>query len=439
MESEHSLFEITVNDFALWDVLRYSLYFWVLNYRVKTSSVSTHKKKLIDYIGITIKILSVEFGLRNREYLLFSSSRNRDIYNKVIDIASYNVQELLENKFVKLESFNKFDNHYIGYHKEFISKIISKKGISITPYLDAINRFADILQSSFQINRNDILDKLNIDILNFEIDRRYYRYILNRVNPKRIFLTQNGIQKALMLCAFERKIPIIEFQHGIINKNHPAYSYPVNCNYENVKTLPTVLFMFSNFWKDVAYMPKVSKVITGNDYFNNPLKHLHSNGSYDKMDYILIVSSIVHQEEIDNFIMALRKRHINSHIVLKLHPNQIHQYKDICVKYEDDNSTDIILSEFSITDLLSRALCVVLIESTAAYEALQMSKTVYILKRMNYTGHSNIFNEDNVKIIDKYEDIDIVCQNCDTNKKIYFDTFQRDIVQYHINDKDELC
>jgi hypothetical protein len=265
---------------------------------------------------------------------------------------------------------------------------------------------------------------INTLITQFQIDFKFYSFIFRFKKPKAIFITQNGIQKGLFAAADKFNIPVIEVQHGIIDYGHLSYNYNKNINYEGGRVfLPSYFFTFSDFWKREIYYPVKDILTMGNSYFYNTINKIKPS---NKQKGILVASSDVFGEQLKELVIDFSKKH-KIPIYFKLHPNQFFQkgyYKEI---FKEFGNVQVFTNEKSIYELIELSCAVLVIQSTALYEALHLKRIGVIFKRQTYTRHQHLFGDKNVYLIDDSDELHNVIKNQFQenyqNEFIYFNDF----------------
>lgn len=219
-------------------------------------------------------------------------------------------------------------------------------------------------------------------------------------------MTQNGILKAFLKAAQRNRIPVFEFQHGVVDRGHLAYNYPKMDYKEGQVTLPDTILSLSSFWFNELYLPNVKIASIGNDYFYSPLAEIASTTDSSVPESILVISSDVFGKDLSDFILRLEKEGQvkNIPIYFKLHPNQFFEKEYYIEKLRSINNLRIITNEQSVGELLKICNTVFAIQSTAIYEALQANRKVILLKKMSYLRHKHIFDRKNLHLVDTTED-----------------------------------
>ena len=384
-----------------WDILRYEVCPKLL-WKIASSSLKNRSFKYI-----TTRIFStlyepfrLFFFSPKKENLFYLSSRNK-VNGKLIDQNAKSVYDLFpEQNNLVIETF---DNHNYLKNSYFLPQSLFRRLFKKGKNTD-FSFLMKILESEFgrlPFNEAFLQEKLS----NYYADIYFFSNLFRKKKIKRVFLTQNGIQKGLMRAAKNLNIPVFEFQHGIVDFGHLAYNYSKMDYKEGQVTLSDTIFSFSPFWFKELYLPNVKIVPIGNDYFYNPLAQIIDDIDNYVAKGILIISSNVFGKELSDFILKIDKKYLeNIPIYFKLHPNQFFEKEYYTKKLSSIKNIKIITNEQSVGELLKICSTMLAIQSTAIYEALQANRKVILLKKNSYLRHKHVFDKKNLHLVDTVDD-----------------------------------
>lgn len=404
-EKENHLFDLQ-DEYGTyyWDILRYEIYPLLL-WEGGFLSSSSQKRTIKDIITKTFSIFYEPFRLfflcPKKENLFYLASRNK-IDGNFIDQNAKAVYDLFsKQENLVIESFNSHSHLKNSYFlPQRIFRRFLKKG-KTTDFSFLMN----ILEKEFGGLPFDeaFLQK---KITDYYSDYYFFSSFFKKKKISRIFLTQNGILKAFLKAAQRNRIPVFEFQHGVVDRGHLAYNYPKMDYKEGQVTLPDTILSLSSFWFNELYLPNVKIASIGNDYFYSPLAEIASTTDSSVPESILVISSDVFGKDLSDFILRLEKEGQvkNIPIYFKLHPNQFFEKEYYIEKLRSINNLRIITNEQSVGELLKICNTVFAIQSTAIYEALQANRKVILLKKMSYLRHKHIFDRKNLHLVDTTED-----------------------------------
>lgn len=397
-----------------WDIIRPAVFFDIFDSYFSESSNTdddiTMNVPLIKRLSYHLKrlfTLIVYFACHwNKKNLVLLCSRNiknGEYYDKIADSLMDSID--LNDSFIVETSIYCSSNNY-------------KYGSSL-PMIESLLRHLVVRK----LKIGDVLDKLSAEFPDVKWRREiiedtykrfyaqyyFYKIIIKSKNIGKCFLVQNGYQNGLYLAAQESGVPVYEFQHGEITKNHIVYSYPSLLTSSSNIYKPTAIFTFGDFWlKDCNY-PGVNKVSLGNDSYHinrDPSKEDHSKN-------ILVVSDMLYGKYLEPLVKrAVKANNLNDIIYyFKLHPNQENEYNDYVEKFKEYSCVEVVRSTEMISDYLAKVAFILAVESTVEFEALSSGVKVMIYKRGYYQYVDCLFKEDGVYLIDKETDLIDVYRN----------------------------
>ncbi len=407
MEKEFNLFKIRNREgFPIWDIIRYRVFHELTAEPVIVKARFIPKKgalkRILCYFISLIRFMIIPL----KENLFFVASRNKTVDNNYFDQVANSAIDFFPKKNISIiESYpieGKYKyNEYMPIQFVIIEKIMTSFKRNI--FLDKISEQSIINAISVFYPDKD----LSPSILNEELNTFYKRYLYyssffkRNKKLKRLFVTQNRIQKGLFFAAKQNNISIFEFQHGIIDRTHMAYSYSDQINYSLSDTiLPDVLFTLGKYWNDLLYNPFSRFVDIGNDHFSTKLPVESTKKG------ITVISSLPYEIELRHFVKIIGREYSEIPIYYKLHTNQFSQFNDTIAFFSSFSNITVITDQFSVAQLLSKTEVLITIVSTAVFEALNAGVKVFILKRMNYLILQNVLNFPGVFVIDTIQDFE---------------------------------
>lgn len=423
-----------------WDIVRYDIFCSVYNELAGINIPNPDKKKktiFYAFYAFFVNYLNFEFKIRYKKYryINFIASKNINATGFCVDQVSENILELIHNNSLIIETYtegNKLKKYSSVFDYRLVLKNYKKRILILFNKREIRTEYyvSKILVDNFKT-------KIDLDLRieqiksNYLISYKHYTKLFKKINPEIIFLVQNGICKGQFAAANFLNIPIVELQHAAIGHVHPAYSYPVEIRKDMLKSIPTYFFSFSNFWVEKIHFPVQKKISIGNDFYAIKKK---SNGvKYD----LTFVFANLYTNDFIKLIDDLISTGCNMiEICIKLHPNQINEKEHISKKYFYHNNIHVITNEFSMNDVLLVSNSIVAVQSTCVYEALHHEKKVFIFKIKNYQCNQDIFDNANVYLFDKSEQImeninnDFIC----SKQSEVFDKFQKDMFLEFLNE-----
>lgn len=432
MEVELKLFERRdLNGIYYWDIFRFNIFDELTEggQSFNNNGGRTTKKNFasgLNFFKNCLLLLKVLYT-RNRTFAYLCSRNKYKGTSILFDQNAHGLLSLLKHEDVVInESYAKSSTLYDDYTKiNFISKFscfISSP--SFIPY-DEFSILSDQIKEVFPQSTINI-QKLVSLYITFYKERKFYRWLFKTIKTTRIFISQNGIQKGLFAAAIDLGLPVYEFQHGIINDGHLAYSYPMIDGITNKTYLPSHLLTLSDWWLNDCYVPYLNKIVIGNDYFVPQI----SIESTPIKNRILIVSSTFMQKELFAFLEKCKNtldEFCSYEFIYKLHPNEfmnVDIYKEYFKSY---SNIRVSTNEKTIAQWMDECSTMITILSTAAYEALQCNRKVIILKCLNYQMMKIIFGYDNVYTVENSDEmLNALNQEIITSSVEFFSPFNKE-------------
>ena len=436
-ELQNNLFQYRDSQgLCIWDIFRYYIYEKI----IFSDSFLTGSKKRDKKIT-TYKLYCLCKWLRSLfvrgKYLFFIASRNRNADGYLFDKNAHDVMSALSLKgSIIIESYTYIND---PFYSKYDSRLLLP--ISIFPFLSRLlfkcpaydfSHLCSIINAEYpdvHITNAELYGLYR----NFYHEKKAYSFMLKRWKVEKVFFTQNGIQKGLIAACKSLHIPVYEFQHGIVNCGHMAYSYPDGIHSANV-FLPDVIFSLSDFWFKDVFMPDVSIVPIGNDLFSISKTDLKDKKCSKK---VLVVSSNVHGKLLASFIQDCLSDNFfgDYEFYFKLHPNQYAELDYYANLFAQNKNVYVLTDKFDIPSLLKMVDTVLLITSTSTYEGLQAGDKVCIMKRMNYYEQEHVFSNPNVYSIDTIENFkDALLMPSLPQTDIFFSPFNKEMLYQNLNE-----
>jgi hypothetical protein len=399
LEKKHDFFSLKTSDnIYYWDIVRNPVFRLIYNTCTDAAQElndSRHNLKMLKR-GLVIIRTRIHIWLssffKKFNYLFLIHSRNIDDRGMEVDVVSADILRLLQDRSFVIESNKNIfpggnkTHHYVYQFPDFITSGKNKKYAVTT-----------VLRQYYNLDID--LDKF-IDpyVRMFRKEFRFYCRLLKRIKPDAIYLVQIGLQKGLMSAGRELHIPVLEIQNCLISYSQSSYSYNHDIDYRHLKTFPDYFLTFSDFWNNKVYYPVKNSLSIGNN-------HLAHERCYKKENAIVFVLAFVHQKNMIDLLNDFLTLENSLIIYVKLHSSQIAYVDYIRDLFSNRENVRVVFNEISMRDLIRRSLAIVLIESTAAYEALQGGLNVFIYRRQNYLIHEDVFTNPNVYLINEASEI----------------------------------
>jgi len=408
MEQKYKLFDLRTHDgLPVWDIARYIIYYYLVFNNTDPNIGKTRLSNKIQiilskvYAGARSLVSFPKIFFGKQENFQFGASRTKNGLGKFYDQYFDSVKITVPGKFILYESVI-YKNSYSNDNRIF----------DILPLIKVFQRF---LFSRKRLNNYDLAFKaisetfgrqvidnkeINQMLNDFRIEYRFYKWLFKLKKIKRIFVTQNGIQKALFKAAKDCDIVSFEFQHGDIVDATVLYNYETEkVNIKDNLIYPDFLLTFSDLWTQGKYIP--SKCIEiGTNFFDHKTFDVRNS-----KNTLVVITSFEQNLELQKITFNLAKANPDIIIYYKLHPAQFHLASQQREYFKDLKNIQVVSNEKNMRDMLMLSNEFLAIYSTAIYEVIQSGKTIFILKELNYSAFKPYFNLPNVHLVSDENDI----------------------------------
>ena len=241
---------------------------------------------------------------------------------------------------------------------------------------------------------------------NFSLQRRLYSMMLRRVQPRTVVVVDFG-EYGLVAAALEFGARVLEMQHGIADRFHPAYAWGPDARlFKDRMPVPNRMLLFGEFWK---------QELSGNDFWTGALDVVGSTrcdryrkiprtsgkGRYRMLVTADGVESVETIRLLKEFLAAAAGMELE--VIIKLHPILGESDEPIRSAFADDTRVSTrAATEGDSTFRLLRAVDLhVSISSASHYDALGLGTPTAVLKAANYgvvlhlveLGHASLVSE----------------------------------------------
>lgn len=422
-EDENNLIEWEIDNIPIWELIRMNV-FTDLKEKLVNKNFNIQKRKINNGIGIFLKFIKnsifqnpftitkqIDFLIFNHPRRKFNSGFYEDIYIDtllpIFDIEKYIVIEGYVNNNVAHYNPIKTNNLYYLDAIQYPSKIISHLPFGYKLSIDDKNKISSI-EKSINLNWNTQVFNLEQQIVTY-VKRWNFVYpkflkLLNKTFPKKIInvVSYSFFNQVMTFAAKEKKIPVIEIQHGTIGKFHIAYNFK---NIKNVylKTFPTHLLAWGHVWIKEARIPLSIKNINivGFPYLENFQSNLKIKR---KLKQILVISQ--YREDLALFTKRIAENLPEYDIIYKAHPSE---YQIIETKYhylkKIPNIKIVADDNLFLYELFMQSNFVLGVHSTALIESLAFCPNVFIVKLPGWEYFEDLEASNNLKFISNIAEI----------------------------------
>lgn len=370
-ETHTKLSKFNINGFWYYPIFKVHIYFSTIQNQIrKTTSENDESLKVLSFLFRSIKWMFYSKSV-NEPKIMFVDHANSKRENFLGNVENIYFEPLIKMLLPLEMIFFEFPSYNYGHIKNTSSipslypdlavfKVLSMVRFRKKKFYNLDLKPLEELFDYFDIN----FDKLFIyERLNkFLIYEKYFLKLLQKLRPKIIILIDSYtyVHMALIAAAKVLAIPIIEFQHGIINKKHWPYMYKSVVDRD---LFPDYFFSFGSYFSNILkynskqFLPE--KIFDIGfpllDSYENKQIHLPANliKLSSKHKIIYVTSQWTIRSELFYFLQKLLQELPHDYYVLiKPHPGeknvnmfyqQIESFKNVSIlKNRNINSLQIM-------------------------------------------------------------------------------------------------
>ena len=423
MENKYNLFSIGESiKLPLWDIVRYSVYRslnYPKNYRLmlKTKpkkSYSDFRFGIIETLKLSKLICSERFHT-----LVITCSRYVDRNGLYYDKSALPIIEALGKDYLVIETG--LANHLAYNAIHDMSNSIRRLYFPLPVNDRYYKKIDEIVYEAFGVHQ---LSKKEFDeiIRIYKSQYLFYSILLRLTRPKHLAIC-TGNPKAIVKAANDYNIITHLVQHAGIELDEIDYSYPARVSRTGNILFPDNLLTFNEYWCKNINVPALKIYPIGNSYFSK-IPTEQEDGS------ILIISTIVHGQELSELTLEASETWPDKHFIYKLHPNEFHLVQKYDILFRDRTNVSVITTDPDTSVLIARSKIVVLIVSAVLYEALQQNKTIAIYKRINYKRQEMLSFQNRLEYFDNVKELsNIINGNKPKEPMMFYDRSNKKLIR----------
>jgi hypothetical protein len=402
IETSQDLLRWKIGNWSVWPILRFFVCAALANLTIDVADIKLSIPEHFQQLLHDLYSLNKE---KHPQALLYVASSNRverenNYYKDVIfdDLLRYLYG------FFKVETINN------KYYRERSQSALYPSGMTTSgilllanilsrfiwsPGVDNVTQkiYSSLQESLLEVNfRPSYLRRI---LTKYYWTKRIYGSLISFIKPKIIFLQAAYTNHALVAAAKEADISVIEFQHGVIDRYHPGYSWTryASC-YKNQMLIPDRIFVYGDYWQ---------KELSGNGFWENELRSVGSlridqyrnqpvssiDGKillHKKVIKIIVTTQALDVERLISFLLEFLKFTTTPvELFIKLHPREYNR-QPYEVAFSNYSNVHFVSGHEtpSTFELISMADYHASIHSTCHYEALGLGTPTIILPLTNH-------------------------------------------------------
>jgi len=418
MESKLGLFDESVdNDIYVWERIRRKVRNRLAKHLEDRQQAHTVHDSTTDDLRKTWQLVNNVFRRNtllsdNKTILFYGHSRRKQMEDGLWwDIYTDPIIEQINQDYLLVES------PYLASHKT------PAKTQNIR-YLDMIT-YADGVRNKLQLYNNldwedrEFFDKIEIELENrfgvtinvTELGKReilsrntrlpLYRKALKRIDPEVVVLVVSYGKETFIEACQEKRIPVIELQHGVIHRGHFGYHYPGD---RQKRHFPDYLLTFGKYWDDCVEYPIIEGITASGYPYLEQRREKYADVS--SKDQILFISQGTIGEQLSKFAVEVNEHQgIDHEIIYKLHPGEYDRWQREYPWLIDTNINVIDGSEPPLYHLFAESSVQIGVYSTAIYEGLCFNLETYLYDCFNVENLDPLIDKGTAKRISSVNEL----------------------------------
>ena len=390
--------KIIISKFLVWPLIRQGVYELIFSHKNLSLGTSIDRKKNFNISKTLVSFLknisllpkdlfSLKGIFKKSEVLIINVSPKRvEIDGDYTNPSLWNLTQSLKNYEISILNTQSVDLRIKGINKidiSYLLKIFTR--LSKIFYLidrqwkDSEKIFSEKVKKNYDLNLNwkDIYSQI---FKRTQYTSFFVELIIKFSKPKIIIYNDNGILNASINVAFNKKIPTVDYQHGLLSNYYVLYNHNqfIDQDYKNYLSdyyLAWGSFRLSSYNKN--YLTRVG----GNPFFEKKLKE-YKFVKEEKNSILFISDGKTTKKVLQELALYLNKELDDYKIFYKLRPEEYQTWQeDYSILEKISNSIYVIQDDdIDIYYYFKKCEFVIGTNSTALVEAIPFSEVLVYKK-----------------------------------------------------------
>ena len=455
IQKNTEIFTIKFDNWSLWDISKNYLFFQILFRYIKgeretlTNKINKRKNEIINR-SINYFIAQFEWRIVRNKYvnkereviLLFVSSAHRYANKNKKFISPFGEE-------INLMNNRKFDLFIIENNK----KSKRNNNVLCKPDLrENIIEFPNIIDKILPIKKNKNLEQaifklaetIKIELkdspemqsiffeelfskefrrktMSFPKEKRRAITFLRQLHPSALLFSSIQNYYPTIAAAKEMKIPVIEIQHGVMDRDHIEHQWPAYMKNKKRELLsPDKIFMWGRYWVEqklkTGFWSPEELFAYGHsrmDYIKSQIRIHHEDNTRElacKEIYFLYTSQFPYRKSAINFLEDFLKnipKELNIKLIIKLHPLEDSEYIHYKILQDSFPKHCIVHyhKEKSLYDLFFKVHVHLSVNSASIFESIELGTPTAILNIPGKDYFKNLIENKLLKLIETPSDL----------------------------------
>ena len=390
--------KIIISKFLVWPLIRQGVYELIFSHKNLSLGTSIDRKKNFNISKTLVSFLknisllpkdlfSLKGIFKKSEVLIINVSPKRvEIDGDYTNPSLWNLTQSLKNYEISILNTQSVDLRIKGINKidiSYLLKIFTR--LSKIFYLidrqwkDSEKIFSEKVKKNYDLNLNwkDIYSQI---FKRNQYTSFFVELIIKFSKPKIIIYNDNGILNASINVAFNKKIPTVDYQHGLLSNYYVLYNHNqfIDQDYKNYLSdyyLAWGSFRLSSYNKN--YLTRVG----GNPFFEKKLKE-YKFVKEEKNSILFISDGKTTKKVLQELALYLNKELDDYKIFYKLRPEEYQTWQEEYSLLEKISNSIYVIQDDDIDIYYYFKKCEFVIgtNSTALVEAIPFSEVLVYKK-----------------------------------------------------------
>jgi hypothetical protein len=418
IEQEFNLFSFRVKGRAIWDYLRYPIFYELLKRVVRSNEISFRSQKVsrlqrefLAFVPVLLRSIGQRWNTKEYELLVINYDRKKRIESEGLaaNIHFYPVIKEFSSRYRTLlldpsTYEERIENLYpcdvirsrIFHHKAAMQSRLVFYNSKDRKTIDCI---LGVLERKFQVTLNR--DRLIRNYFSYQLClSREYSRIFERFRPRLILHADTGNCKGWIEAAHKAGIPVVDYQHSLMSRGNILYNYPAIDEVRGLATLSDYIFTFGEFWHDQYQLP-AELIPVGFPFLEMEKKAVEHKG-LPRKDRIIIISSMYSGKKLERLTLKLSELLPAYEIVYKLRPDEYRRWREV-YSAELAGRPNIVVVDSdhpTLYEYFATSTHQVGINSTALIEGMVFGLTTFIFKDGWYSEMRSLIEKEAVFLVD---------------------------------------
>lgn len=304
---------------------------------------------------------------------------------------------------------------------EYIGSILNETGINKISFSDSEQQCIETIKQELSTRFGEdipIAEIIRDDLSLRRAKLPLYKRLISQIDPDVVVLVNSygGRETFVEACQLEG-VPVVELQHGVIDKFHMGYSFPN----KKKNIFPDYFFSFGEYWSDIVDLPLPDENIYAVGYPHLEIESKKFDNVTEENQTVVISQPSI-GDDLSRFAVRLQDHQgYDNKIVYKLHPKEYSNWQEL-YPWLAKSEVRCITNEIPLYELFAKSNTQVGVYSTALYEGLYFDLETYIIEFQGYEHMEDIIKRGHIVSVNSVSEfISTDTVQSDLTKQYFFE------------------